>query len=328
WNNLNFTRDCIDSIVRNTKGVDCRLIIIDNASGEETKNYLEGLKGLTEPKVLLVRNNNNLGFIKAVNQGMRLSEAPYVCLINNDTLAAEGWLSEMITVAEGSPDIGLVNPSSNTLGQRPVKDESVDSYAAALKKESGKWEEIGSAIGFCILIKREVIDKIGVFDEIYGMGNFEDTDYSRRAIKEGYICVRACASYVHHREGASFVRGRKFDENFERNRQIYEFRWGKRRWIAYILEPIDEYTLARFDRDAIRSARTGYWVWSFSKGRLDLPRHSNIIQAVFDKNFYIKTLFKILFKKKKFGEIYVTDQRLEKILERLSFIHKAKVYYY
>jgi GT2 family glycosyltransferase len=328
WNQPEFTKDCIDSILKNTEDVDYRIIAIDNASGEEAKNYLESLKPSLGPKLLLVKNENNLGFVKAANQGMRLSEAPYICLLNNDTLVAEGWLSEMIKIAEGLPQIGLVNPSSNNLGQRPAKNEPMEAYAEKLKKDSRKFFEIGSAIGFCMLVKRALIDKIGIFDEIYSMGNFEDTDYSRRAVKEGFLCVRACAAYVYHREGASFGRDGAFDENFERNRQIYEFRWGKRRWIAYVLNPVDEFVLAKFNKDALDTARRGFWVWSFSKDRLDLPRHSNIIAAEFGKFFYMKALFKILFKKKKFSEVYVTNERLEKLLEELSFIHKAKVYLY
>lgn len=328
WNQPGLTKDCIDSIIKNTADVEYRLIIIDNASDYQTKNYLEELKASLAQKILLIRNEKNFGFVKAANQGMRLSNAPYICLINNDTLVTKNWLSEMIKIAQASSDIGLVNPSSNNLGQRPYKGEPVEEYARKLEKESGQFFEIGSAIGFCMLIKREVIDKIGVFDEIYGMGNFEDTDFSRRGVKEGYKCVRACGAYVYHREGTSFGRDKTFDENFERNRQIYEFRWGKRRWIAYIMNSLDEYTLTRFNKDALGQARKGFWVWSFSKNHLDLPRHSNIIPAEFSKNFYLRTLFKILFKKKRFSEIYVTDERLLFLLERLSFMHKAKVYYY
>ena len=328
WNQPVFTKDCVESVISNTADVDYKLIMIDNASNDETKNYLESLKGLLGHKAIIVRNNNNLGFVKAANQGLRLSDAPYVCLLNNDTLVTKGWLSEMIAVAEGSPHIGLVNPSSNNLGQKPVKGEPIESYAAKLAEFHGKFLEIGSAIGFCMLVKRSVIEKIGVFDEIYGMGNFEDTDYSRRSVKEGFLCVRACGAYVYHREGSSFGRDSVFDENFERNRQIYEFRWGKRRWIAYILDPVDEFTLAMFNSDALKTARNGYWVWVFSKSRLALPQHSNIIQAEYKNSFYLNTLFKILFKKKRFSQIYVSDKRFANFLEKLYFIHKAQVHYY
>jgi GT2 family glycosyltransferase len=328
WNQLELTKSCVDSVVKYTEDVDYRLVIIDNASGGETKDYLEGLKSAIKDRVLLIRNQNNLGFVRAVNQGMRLSQAPYVCLLNNDTLVTAGWLSEMIKVAASSPRIGLVNPSSNNLGQRPLKNEAINTFASRLKTDSGKYIELGAAIGFCMFIKKEVIDKIGVFDEIYGMGLFEDTDYSRRAVKEGYICARAVAAYVWHKEGTSFGRSGAFDENFERNRQIFEFRWGKRRWIAYVLDGADDLTLAKFGRDALVAARKGFWIWSFSKKHLDLPAHSNIIAAEFGRNFYANTLFKILFKKKRFSEVYVTREAFANVLKTLSFIHKAKVYPY
>jgi GT2 family glycosyltransferase len=326
WNQPELTKTCIDSIRASTGDVDYRMIIIDNASGAETKNYLEGLKN--DPRVLLVRNETNLGFLKAVNQGMRLSDAPYVCLLNNDAVATEGWLGEMIRTADSSPAIGIVNPSSNTMGQKPGKGESIEGFARRIKKEPGAWEEIGSAIGFCMLIKREVIKNIGVFDEIYGMGNFEDTDFSRRAIKEGYLCARSLSSYVYHKEGTSFGRSSTFDENFERNRQIYEFRWGKRRWIAYVLPGFDEDMAMTLERDIMPEARRGFWVWCFSDRPIKLPRHSNIIFNVYAKHFYIKALWKILTRKKRFSEIFVTNGAFANILKRLSFIHKGKVFSY
>jgi GT2 family glycosyltransferase len=327
WNNLELTRNCIDSIIKNTE-VDYRLVIIDNASNDETKKYLEGLKGRERARVVLIRNENNLGFIKAVNQGIRVSESPYICLINNDTIVTKGWLGEMIKVAQSSPLVGLVNPSSNNLGQKPDKGESIEAYAERLNRGSVSFTEIGSAIGFCMLIKREVVKKIGLFDEIYGMGNFEDTDFSRRAIKEGYICVRAHRAYVYHDEGSSFVRGPLFDENFERNRQIYEFRWGKRKRIAYVISSFDDNTIRALEKDIMPKVRLGLWVWCFSNKRLALSEHSNIIANIFERSFYLKTLWKILTKKKRFSEIFVTDERFLEVLKKLSFIHKAKAQSY
>ncbi|MCM8761338.1 MAG: glycosyltransferase family 2 protein, partial [Candidatus Omnitrophica bacterium] len=259
WNNLSFTKDCVESIRNNTK-TGYRLIIIDNASTDDTRKYLEGLKTAGEIPLLLVRNSENLGFIKAVNHGMALSDAPFVCLLNNDTIVTEGWLEEMISIAERSDDIGIVNPSSNNLGQRPAPGEPLERYAERLKPLRGKYIELGSAIGFCMLLKRDLISKIGFFDEIYGMGNFEDTDFSRRAVKEGYRCVRACGAYVYHRENASFRRLKTFDEDFRRNKEIYEFRWGKPRRIAYVLDTYDQNVLKKLFSEATRLARAGNWV--------------------------------------------------------------------
>ena len=328
WNQLSFTKDCIDSIRKNTSG-EYALIIIDNASGEETKNYLEDIKASGELPITLIRNNENLGFVKAVNQGMAASDASFVCILNNDTIVTKDWLGEMIDIAANSADIGIVNPSSNNLGQKPADGEPVDLYAEKIRQLSGQSVELGAAIGFCMLIKREVLRKIGFFDEIYGMGNFEDTDFSRKAVKEGYRCVRACGAYVYHRESSSFKKVKTFNEDFNRNKEIFEFRWGKPKRIAYILDMYDANILKRLELDSIKLARSGNWIWFFTKGGAQIPVHSNITTVAPDKgNFYINTTFRILTKKKRFSEIFVGGLKFSKFLDALSFIHKAKVRYY
>jgi GT2 family glycosyltransferase len=329
WNQLAFTKDCIDSILNNTGDIGYRVVMIDNASSEDTKLYLEGVRDEETARFLLIRNENNIGFVKAVNQGIAASESPYVCILNNDTLVMDGWLAEMMKVAEGSPDIGVVNPSSNTLGQRPAKGEPVELYAEKMKEFCGRFVELGAAVGFCMLIKREVLQKIGPFDEIYGMGNFEDTDFSRKAIKEGYRCVRACGAYVYHRENTSFNKIKTFDEDFRRNRAIFEFRWGRPRRIAYILDSNDDNVRKKLERDSLKLARNGNWVFFYTKDEAALPEHSNIIRRRLpEKYFYLTALFNILKKKKKFDEIFAGGGAFGEILKRLSFIHRAKVGYY
>ena len=328
WNQLEVTKDCVASIVRNTDHP-FRLVIIDNAGDTGTKRYLESLKGDKRLAAILIANEKNLGFVRAANQGINSSDAPYLCILNNDTLVMKNWLSEMIKIAGSDKDIGIVNPSSNNLGQRPEKGEPLELYAERISGEAGKYVELGAAIGFCMLIKRDVIKKIGLFDEIYGMGNFEDTDFSRRAVKEGFKCVRACGAYVYHRENTSFNKVKAYEEDFKRNKEIYEFRWGKSRRIAYVLNGIDENVLKRLGAEAIKAVKGGNRVWYYSRGAVNIPSHSSIIsERIDDKNFYLKAVIRILTKKKKFDEIFVGEGRLGRILEKLSFIHKAKISYY
>lgn len=328
WNQLAFTKDCIDSIKKNTSGK-YGIIVIDNASDAETKKYLETLKASAALPLKLIRNEENKGFVKAVNQGLSASDAPLLCLLNNDTLVTKGWLEEMIAVANSSTDIGIVNPSSNNLGQKPADGEPVALYAEKIRQNSGQSVELGAAIGFCMLIKRDLISKVGLFDEVYGMGNFEDTDFSRKAVKEGYKCVRACGAYVYHRENSSFSKVRTFDNDFKRNKEIFEFRWGKPGRIAYILDLYDANILKRLEADSLKLARGGNWIWFFTKNGEQIPIHSNIITVASDKgNFYLNTTFRILTKKKRFSEIFVGGEKFKRALEALSFIHKAKVRYY
>ena len=328
WNQKAFTKDCIDSIRKNTN-IDHRLILIDNASDLETQDYLETLAKEGGASVLLIRNDENLGFVKAVNQAIAASDAPFVCILNNDTIVTKDWLRIMMDIANRQDDIGIVNPSSNNLGQRPEKGEPVELYADKLSSEAGRFVELGACIGFCMLIKRALISRIGAFDEIYGMGNFEDTDFSRRAIKEGYRCVRACGAYVYHRESSSFNRIKTFDDDFRRNREIFEFRWGRPRRIAYIITRHDDNLLKRLRFESTKLARGGNWVWYISKDPITIPDHSNIrLVRIGGGWFYAKAALEILKKKKKFDEVFVGDEKMGAILNKTDFIHRAKVSYY
>lgn len=329
WNQPALTKDCIDSIFKYTDGVDYRIVAIDNASAEETKRYLQGLKSLKPGSVEVIRNEENLGFVKAVNQGIAASGASYVCVLNNDTLVTKGWLKEMIAIAESADDIGIVNPSSNNLGQKPANGEPLELYSEKIVEERGQSIELGAAIGFCMLIKRRLTNEIGAFDEIYGMGNFDDTDFSMRAVRSGYRCVRACGAYVYHRENASFNKVKTFEDDFKRNREIYEFRWGKPKRVAYILDDVDENLLMKMNAEALALARLGNWVWYFRRRQANGPRHSNIIIKNLPGDwFYLKAIFGILKKKKKFNEIFVGGEGVGRVLSKLSFIHKATIKYY
>jgi GT2 family glycosyltransferase len=307
WNQPEFTRDCICSIVRNTKN-EYGLILIDNGSAHKVKQYLEELKATCKVPLTVITNEVNVGFVKAVNQGIDRSRAPYVCILNNDTLVQDGWLSEMIAVAESDDRIGIVNPSSNNLGQRPSSGESIESYAVRLKAKRGMSIGLGSALGFCMLIKRALIGKIGMFDEAYGMGNFEDTDFSRRTAKEGFRYVRACGAYVYHRESSSFRHIKTFETDFARNRDIYESRWGAPKRVLYVLNSCNAEAKKRIGEESERLAADGNWVSIYARGSADtsgFPIHSNITVRKFsDRMFLLKVWLKILTKKKRFHKVH------------------------
>ena len=88
----------------------------------------------------------------------------------------------MVAIANLEKDIGVINPCSNTLGKNPKSSsfQDIKDCAKSCLKDKGKYLELGAAIGFCSLIKREVINKIGGWDEIFSPGYFEDTDYSKQ----------------------------------------------------------------------------------------------------------------------------------------------------
>ncbi len=268
WNQLEFTRECVENLIKNT-GCPYRLILIDNASDSATRVYLEGIAGDKTLDAKLIRNETNLGFVKAVNQGLRITEGPYVCVLNNDTVPAPRWLERMIEFAETHPDVGLINPQCDGHLDTPI-----DAYAKALAGYKGEYMEMNQCQGFCMLIKRALIDKIGILDEAFGIGGFDDTDYSMRAHLAGFRCAAIKDAYVYHRLHASFNESGDREDWVRRNQKIYYDKWGKHRrvGIAVCLDLFNADSVSPVLKSAYTFARNWSWVhiWINAKVKKDL----------------------------------------------------------
>jgi len=311
WNERTLTAKCIDSILRNTRAL-YRILIIDNGSDPETFQYLEARAKDNPGLIRLKRNNENLGFPKAVNQGIMLSDADYVCLLNSDTEVYKGWLEEMLIVAEKSKDIGTVNPASNNLG-----------YKKPLSGSSGEWIEMSTCIGFCMLIKRVLIEKIGNFDEIYSPGNFEDADFCKRAIRAGYRCVMAKAAYVYHTQNVGFKKRVDWQERFDRNRDIFTDRWGKLSRVLYIIRDTASLDDNRLKEEMKAFLKNGDFVWIVLKNGISAGSMSEHLSLkVFRINgfFNIRVLWRVLKRKKRFDEVMTDSRFLAKSLRLFGYL--------
>ena len=327
WNMKELTEQCVNSIIKHTR-FPYRLIIVDNASEDETRLYLEGLKARKDIDVILIRNEENLGNSKAANQGMRASDAEYVCILDNDTIVMEDWLSEMINVAEQDARIGIVNPFSNYGAGRPYGrtwEVFAREKSERNKKEYGDYIETSAAIGFCFLIKREVIERIGLWPEGYGPGYFEDTEYSIRAIKNGYKIAIAQGAYVVHLEHSSFKKRGIFKELFNKNKKLFDNEFGRSKRLLYIFTGRETFNI---DRIAYKTAQCRNWIWVFALRGMDivLPDHAYIKSFQLHKAFFqLNCIMRILARKKKFDVIYSDLSSLGRRLEFLKILHKAEV---
>ena len=328
WNLKEYTKNCIESIIKNTE-YPYRLIVTDNGSEAETREYLESLKNDSRLKAhdyTLIRNEENLGATKALNQGLRLSKGKYAMILNNDTIMTKGWLSKMVRTAESSKDIGIVNPNSNNLGSRAPWWMSLEKYAERLKKRyKDRYMEMATAVGFCYMIKREVINKIGILSEEYGLGNFEETEYSIRAARSGYKSVFSLGSYVWHKEHASFDLIDDFEEMFEKNQKMFYEMFGKPQRILYIFTHRDKENFDRLKSRIYELVNKRNWVWVISRKRLD-KTHANIILLKYLPLFFrLKCICRVILKKKKFDRILTSDKILFYALNKLTKFHHAKL---
>lgn len=239
YNNLDLTKLCLASIDAETSGVRYEIIIVDNASMDESPSYLEDF-AINRQDVQLILNQENLGFSKANNQGLAIAKGDYLVVLNNDTVVTRGWANSLIRHCRKDLTIGLIGPVTNNIGNEAKIHMDYESLAEMPVKAReytlahlGESFDIHTLAFFCVMITREAYQKIGGLDEAFGLGFFEDDDYCRRIEQAGYRLVCAEDVFIHHNLSASFNKlgHERKQELFLRNKAIYEAKWGK--WIPH-----------------------------------------------------------------------------------------------
>lgn len=338
WNKLDYIKECTQSILKHTD-VKSRLIIVDNASEDDTKMYLKGLKGNEMVDIKLIFNKENLGPGKARNMALRDVRADYVCFVDSDVVVTPGWLSNMINLADANPDIGMLNPSSNNFNQVPPGGVSLDEYARSLMPFKDGYIEVGQCISFCMLIKAAVVRKIGFIDEDYILALYEDTDYSMKASSAGYRCVIARGSYIWHYGHGSTGRVKKINAIAEKNKERFYRKWGRPIRIAWFSTLHVE---GRKFRETLVSsiglAREGNFVYIFAREKrpfskeeifrkLKLVEHANVHLKLYQgRGFKWFCLWRILIKRKKRYDLVIADdESTASLVKMFKPLYKAKV---
>lgn len=338
WNKLDYIKGCVESILRHTD-VRSRLIIVDNASEEDARAYLRGLRSSGMVEIKLIFNDKNLGPGKARNMALRDIRADYVCFADSDVIVTPGWLSAMINTAESNPKIGMVNPSSNNFSQAPPQGMSIDEYTMTLRPFKTGYIEVGHCISFCMLIKQEVARKIGFLDEEYILALYEDTDYSMKASRAGYLCVIAKAAYVWHHGHGSTGRVKKINVIAQKNKERFYKKWGRPLRVMWCCgRGVEDEDFRRALADAVRLAREGNFVYMFVREQKKFEReeifrasglieHANVhIRLCGKKGFKWFCLWRILIKRKKRYNLAIADNKdTVSLLDRFKFFHKAEV---
>ena len=330
WNQLECTRPCVESILAHTQ-VPARLIIVDQASEEETVSYLKSLRSTPAVEIEILWNPKNVGYPKGMNLGLTKAAAPYVCFLNNDILVPPGWLEELIAVAESDPSIGLVNPSSNTFNLYPPKGTGWLEFAKDLSKKRGQWTEVSYGEGFCLLGRREVLVKVGGFDDTtYDQIYFEDADLSRKIHALGLKSVMAEGTYVWHEGGRTTSQRPERARFFQENEHRFLAKWGaKSQRILYAVESGVVEALTQISEQARLEANRFGQIWIFtdsSPATKNLPRHADIRVWRFPRwQIPWAVLWMALFKKKKFERIVTDSNWVRRALNWFRFLHRASV---
>lgn len=206
YNTLELTKACLESIRAHTDET-YEIVVVDNASKDGSAEYLR-----QQQDVQLLENSENLGFPKGCNQGLAVAKGDSLLLLNSDTVVTANWLKNMQKALYANERTGAVGCLSNQVSnyqqiQVPYGNnmEAMQDFARAFNQSNpGKWEKRPMLVGFCLLFKREVYEKIGGLDERFSPGNFEDNDYCLRIMAAGYDLLLAKDTFVHHWGHSSF----------------------------------------------------------------------------------------------------------------------------
>lgn len=204
WNGGKVFKRCLDSLAK----IDYprwELIVVDNGSSDGSVEFLKS-------RVLkLIENETNLGFAKANNQGYQKAKGKYILLLNNDTKVMPDFLSKLVAPMEEDTSIGVIQPKIFLMG----KPKHLDNAGAFLTRtgflqhwgfmqkdslEFGQEREIFSAKGACMLVRRKVIEKVGLFDEDF-VSYFEESDFCWRVWLAGWKVVFYPQAKIYHQVG-------------------------------------------------------------------------------------------------------------------------------
>lgn len=240
YNNVSLTQGCIESLLRNTTYPNYQLIIVDNASTDDTRNYLRYMSR-TDDRIRIVLNDRNLGFAAANNQGLRLATGAYLVLLNNDTVVPKGWIDPLLRHLQ-DPQVGLVGPLTNSVGNEAKIDvdytsmEQMESFADRhVVRHQGRSFDIAMLAMFCVALRRDVLESVGFLDEAFGIGMFEDDDYSRRVQAAGLRTLCVEDAFIHHYGQASFkklIASGEYQALWDRNQAYFESKWGA--WTPHV----------------------------------------------------------------------------------------------
>ena len=213
WNRPDETRNCLVNLINSTP--QARLIMVDIGSDRDTERLLQEFADQLDERALLMRDDANIGFVRAVNRGLQRSEAPFLALVRSTTQVCAGWIEPLLDFAAAHPEAGILVPCLTT-GETWCRGAV----------------EVGSASFAALVITRRLYQEIGGFDEGMDGGTWCLRDYTRRACAKGFLSYQVPTPAVSYQEEVQLGSQHRRQEILERTLELFRERWGEGRSYA------------------------------------------------------------------------------------------------
>lgn len=219
WNGGEVLKNCLISLSK-LKFPNWELIVVDNGSNDGSEKLISNYFS----KFKFIKNKTNLGFAPANNQGYKLAQGKYILLLNNDTKVTTNFLDVLVEKMEKDPTLGVVQPKILIM-DKPDYLDNVGSFftktgflqhVGYMEKDGKRFDKekiIFSAKGACMLIRKSIVEKAGLFDESF-MSYFEETDFCFRVYLMGYKILFVPKSHIFHKVGFSSKRQNQIMVNY------------------------------------------------------------------------------------------------------------------
>lgn len=215
-NNLSWTKQCLESIF-NTNKRECEIIVIDNASTDNSVEYLEEVQK-THPELRVIKNTQNIGVAPAWNQGIKESKFDYICIINNDIkFLSSDWLCRLQSTIRNGKNVLWTSPKTcYSLEKREIY--NVSHYEQLLYSKNNRYEYV---VACCFMCPKTTFDTIGFFDEKFEVKYYEDLDFIARILSSGNRVKMTNDVLVYHGVGKTS----RITSGGANNENYYQSKW-------------------------------------------------------------------------------------------------------
>lgn len=252
------TKLYFDSIYKYTDPNEFDLIWIDNGSTDGTVQFLQEMEKLHN-NLHVIYNNENLGYSKGNNCGLRYIQDKnyeYIGFLNNDILFTPNWLTDLIKGFEFDETLGMLSPRENRgkrslIGRGINRDNYLKHYQKIIKNFRNPLRYVVTTFFSCTVMKKEVLDRIGLMDENFTPAWWEDNDYCFRAMYAGYSLAYNNNVFIFHNHSTTTKSGewktgyKRNEEYFFKKHPVAKYIWTHKR--TNLLNDIKKYIRESFE---------------------------------------------------------------------------------